>query len=373
MDKFSSLYVHLPFCETKCHYCDFYSLADRRVPRAVKDRFYTALRAEAERSKGLLAPKIRTIFLGGGTPSMTDPEDLARALEPLDLASRIDGSTEFTMEANPSSVDRERMKAYQEIGINRVSMGVQALHDELLERLGRVHSKDRALTALEEIFSSGIKNASVDLLCGVPGQSLELLEEAMERLTRFPITHLSCYLLTLPPQHRMFKELPDEATQLSHLECIDRFMIDKGFRHYEISNFARPGFEAQHNLVYWNHGSYLSLGPSAHSFDQGKKRRWKNVSSLQRYSDMLLEQDQEPLDWEETLDPSQLDLEAWMLALRLSEGMSIERLESSNQKKVFEKMIEEQLCELHPEDSARFRLTWKGFALSDEIVPRLMG
>src|SRR5690606_15278884 len=146
-----------------------------------------------------------------------------------------------TMEANPSSITLDRMKAYRSLGVNRVSMGVQAFRDDHLKLLGRVHDRPTAFRALNDVFEAGFDNVSVDLLCGIPGRSLADLEDALRTFTKFPITHLSCYLLTLPPQHRMFKDLPNEETQLSHLLLIDQWMTSAGFEHYEISNFARPG------------------------------------------------------------------------------------------------------------------------------------
>ncbi|MCC7441195.1 MAG: coproporphyrinogen III oxidase family protein, partial [Bdellovibrionales bacterium] len=238
---FTSLYVHFPFCETKCHYCDFYSLASARVSEGDRNGFVEALRREAVLRAAELAPRLDTIFFGGGTPSMTPPEAMARALEPLALAGRVDAATEWTMEANPSSIERGRMREYRHLGLNRVSMGVQALRDDHLKLLGRVHSASEARRALDDVFAAGFENVSVDLLCGVPGQSEADLEDALRAFTGLGITHLSCYLLTLPPHHKMHGQLPDEEMQLRHLLLVDRFMSEAGFEHYEISNYARPG------------------------------------------------------------------------------------------------------------------------------------
>jgi len=365
-----SLYVHFPFCETKCHYCDFYSLGRERTKDGDADRFEHALRRECELNADALAPKISTLFFGGGTPSMTPPDAMERALQPLRLRDRITPDTEWTMEANPSSVDLERLKAYRAFGINRISMGVQAMRDDLLLRLGRVHSREKALEALDAIFSAGFDNVSTDLLCGVPGQSLEDLEEALSRLTSFPITHLSCYLLTLPPHHRMYKELPDEETQLRHLQLIHDWMTSRGFEHYEISNYAKPGREARHNLAYWRGLSYLGLGPSAHSFDSRSGKRWKNVSSLHKYGQLLAD-GRSPIEWTEELTDEQKKLERWMLALRLSEGFPESWLETPAQKTRARQLLQQGLMESHPGRDAHLRLTPRGFALSDQIVATL--
>lgn len=365
-----SLYVHFPFCESKCHYCDFYSIGRERTKPEDPPRFAEALEVECTLAAGELAPKVDTIFFGGGTPSMTPPDIMKRALSPLKLSERVHSETEWTMEANPSSVDPENLKGYQELGVNRISMGVQALRDDLLLRLGRVHSRDKALHSLDTIFASGISNVSVDLLCGVPGQTLEILEEALAKLTDFPITHLSCYLLTLPPHHRMYAELPDEHEQWSHLQLIDDWMKARGFHHYEISNFAKPGFEARHNLAYWKGHSYLGLGPSAHSYDAAARLRWKNVSSLHGYGDRL-KKGALPREQMEMLTHQQMELERWMLALRLSEGFPAEWLDTPLRQARAKLFTEQGYMEHHPEHGGRIRLTARGFALSESIIDAL--
>ncbi len=301
---------------------------------------------------------------------MTPPDSMKRALEPLWKKTQVSADTEWTMEANPSSISLDSMKAYRAMGINRVSMGVQSMREELLTRLGRVHSREAAIRALDAVFEAGFENVSVDLLCGVPSQSREDLEEALGTLTSFPITHLSCYLLTLPPHHRMYKELPDEDTQLAHLLLIDDWMSQQGFEHYEISNFARPGKQARHNLHYWKGASYLGLGPSAHSFDQPTRTRWKNVSSLHKYA-ALLKSDQSAIDHQEILTAEQLGLEKWMLALRLSEGFPADWLDTPARKSRASRLEQEGLLESHPRELTRKRLTPRGFALSDQIISAL--
>jgi oxygen-independent coproporphyrinogen-3 oxidase len=366
-----SLYVHFPFCESKCHYCDFYSLGRERTREGDAARFERALHLEARRLAPRLGEELETIFFGGGTPSMTSPDTMARALEPLDLRARVTERTEWTMEANPSSVTADSLRAYRAFGVNRVSMGVQAIRDDLLARLGRVHSREAALSALGAIFEAGFDNVSVDLLCGVPGQGLDDIDRALDSLTSFPITHLSCYLLTLPKHHRMHPELPDEDAQLAHLLHVDASMRARGFEHYEISNYARPGRRARHNLRYWTGESYLGLGPSAHSFDAATSERWKNVSSIHRYA-LELEQGRSPVEWTERLTPEQRELERWMLALRLEEGIPEEWVRTTTARTARASTLQgEGLLEPHPAIPARLRLTPRGFALSDQVIAAL--
>lgn len=365
-----SLYIHFPFCESKCHYCDFYSIGRERTGAGDPEIFEEALKQECALQADRLDGKIDTIFFGGGTPSMTPPESMRRALAPLKLEQKIHSETEWTMEANPSSVDLERLKEYRALGVNRISMGVQALRPDLLLALGRVHSREAAFSALDAIFEAGFTNVSVDLLCGVPQQSVADVERAMEELIRYPITHLSCYLLTLPKTHRMFKDLPHEEEQLEHLLAIDRFMRAQGFEHYEISNFAKPGCKARHNLAYWTGKSYLALGPSAHGFDRKSATRWKNVSSLHKYGKILSE-GKIPLEWEEKLTPEQLELEKWLLALRLDEGFPETWITKPSQIKKAEELRREGLIEPHPLRTGHLRLTPRGFALSESVIGAL--
>jgi oxygen-independent coproporphyrinogen-3 oxidase len=377
-----SLYLHFPFCETKCHYCDFYSIGRERTKETDAPLFEEALRTELELlvsgapiggHRPRLASELETIFMGGGTPSMTPPESMARALEPLWRVTRVTPSTEWTMEANPSSVDRERLRQYRALGVNRISMGVQALRDDLLLRLGRVHSRDKALESLDAIFEAGFDNVSVDLLCGVPQQTLQDLEAALDTLTRYPITHLSCYLLTLPKTHKMHRELPNEDQQLEHLLLIDRWMTSQGFEHYEISNFAKPGRQARHNLAYWKREGYLAAGPSAHAFDPSPGQagvRWKNVSSLHKYA-QLLKQGRLPVEWTEDLKPEDAELEKWMLSLRLADGFPESWLEGEVKVRKARLLQDQGLLERHPVHASRLRLTPRGLALSDQVISTL--
>jgi oxygen-independent coproporphyrinogen-3 oxidase len=371
----SSLYFHFPFCETKCHYCDFYSLGREKTKAGDPTLFEKAmieevrLRGEA----GDIPASIETIFLGGGTPSMTEPESMQRIFSELFKYTKLAPNYEWTMEANPSSIELGQFKAYRALGINRVSMGVQSLRNDHLAALGRVHNEGEAIRALNTLFEAGFTNVSTDLLCGVPGQSVDDLRAHMEKLSHFPITHLSIYLLTLTPTHKMFKDLPDEDEQLKHLLFIDQFMRGQGFEHYEISNFAKPGHRARHNLVYWTNGAFLSFGPSAHSYSvQGEvKKRFKNYSSLHRYAKELIDEKKLPVEWTEELTPEQSDLEKWMLAIRLSEGFPTSWLVSEGQIKKSEMLVKEGLLEVHPTKPAYLRASPKGFALSDGLIKTL--
>ncbi len=371
-DQFELLYVHLPFCETRCHYCDFYALATHRVDQASVAEFYAALQKEIKLQiqENQFLP-IKALFMGGGTPSMTPPEVMEEFLAPIKKSTGLANDYEWTIEVNPSSVDLEKLKSYASIGVNRVSMGIQSLDNGILKNLGRVHQSQDALKALDDVFNSGITNVSVDLMCGLPNQSLEQLQKDIEKLTSYPIQHLSCYLLTLPAHHPMISQLPSEKTQLEHLLRIDSALRKQGFDHYEISNFCRNGQKALHNLLVWKGNSYLGIGPSAHSFSKQNQKRWKNVSSIKEYKSKLT-QGILPKTEIELLNSEQQNLEKWMLALRLSDGFPKNWIKTKGQIQKSKELIKEKYLETHPKINSHYRLTPKGFTLSDQIVLELL-
>jgi oxygen-independent coproporphyrinogen-3 oxidase len=369
LSKAQSLYFHFPFCETRCHYCDFYSIALARKKPDDAFRLEKAIIKEIHLKQDQMASEIKTLFCGGGTPSLTAVDSYQRILQALDQVT-VRANAEFTLEANPGSVTREQLKMLRACGVNRISLGVQSLNQEELLLLGRNHSVNAVFEALEAIFDSGIKNVSVDVLCGVPGQTLFSLEKTLQGLTRYPITHLSCYILTLAAHHPMKKQLPEEDVQLEHFLFVHQFLSDLGFEHYEVSNFAKPSFRCQHNMNYWSQTSYLGLGPSSHSYDVVEQTRSKNVSSLHRYCHQL-ELGILPVEGLEKLTVDQQQLEKWMLNLRLSDGFSADWLISDAQKKQAQKLIEAEYLRVHPENSDRFSLTPTGFALMDWIVLQL--
>jgi oxygen-independent coproporphyrinogen III oxidase len=365
-----SLYAHFPFCETRCHYCDFYSIASSKAKASDPDRFEKALIQEVKRNASNFAPQMKTLFFGGGTPSMTPPssmERITRAIQDVTDTSQA----EWTMEANPSSIDRDRMREYSRFGINRVSIGVQSLIDDQLKRLGRVHDSAAVPKAIESVFEAGITNVSCDLLCGVPEQTEEQLKKSIDGLLQFPLNHISIYLLTLPKHHPMYKSLPSEDVQLSHLHLIHDALTARGFEHYEVSNFAQPGKRARHNEVYWTGGSYLGLGPSAHSYDASAQKRWKNLSSLHAWSERL-NKGEDPIEGIETLDADAKNLERWMLSLRRAEGFPVEWLDSEERKNRANELIRRRVLIEVPGLTAtsphRLRIDPKSWPVMDSVV-----
>lgn len=353
------IYVHIPFCESKCHYCDFYSIAGKP-----NNAFINAIRKEIRLNRGALAPKLNTIYFGGGTPSNLSIEQLRQVAEEfLRMRSPI---AETAIELNPFSARKEFLSEVKTLGFNRISLGVQSLSDDRLQWLGRAHSAKKALSSLDEIFSSGFENVSVDVILGIPGQTDDELKSTLNGILNFPIKHLSCYLLTLHETNFRYQQLPSDEDQLRQYLLVDEILSTHGFRHYEISNYCREGFQSQHNLAYWKQGSYLGFGPSAHSFDAKKQMRWKNISSIDEYTKDL-SADLNPVESIETLTNEQQEIEKWMLALRLDEGFPEEWLDTDKRKSARESLQKEHLLERN-EFTKNLRLTPRGFAVADEVI-----
>lgn len=318
-DEQYNIYVHFPFCETKCHYCDFFSLPEKKFNLTERSTIFESILKEVDSFKDQIG-RVQTLFLGGGTPSLVPHH----YLEALIKKFRFENAAEITLEANPSSTTIEATKGWQAIGVTRLSFGIQALNDERLHWLGRVHSRKQAFSALEAAFDAGFKRVNADYIVGVPEQSEYTIEiELSQLLTQFPqIDHVSAYLLTLHPSNPKYANLPNEDEQYRQLKLTSQILQSFGFEHYEVSNFARPGGRAQHNENYWLGGSYLGIGPSAHSYWKTPQRRTKNWASLHKYSE-LIENGNSPIEWEEVMNTEQQRLETLMLSLRRAEGLDL--------------------------------------------------
>lgn len=263
------VYVHVPFCAGKCPYCDFYSLA---ADEATKDAYVAAVLRDVSPYAGRV--RADTLYFGGGTPSLLGGERVARLTSALKTAFSIPDDGEITMEANPGDALAAVLSAFRCAGGNRVSLGVQATDDATLAALGRRHTVAQAENAVKTAHQCGLTNVSVDVMLGVPGQTVTAVQKTAETVAAWGVTHLSAYLLKIEPGTPFAKHTPvlpdeDEAADL-YLAAVTSFAA-KGFSQYEISNFAKPGFESRHNLKYWNAAEYLGFGPAAHSYFGGKR------------------------------------------------------------------------------------------------------
>lgn len=282
------LYIHVPFCRSKCRYCAFYSRPINQDEGAL-EAWASAIEADLlawGRSCDLRwkpRPRVTSVFFGGGTPSLVPPDLLARLLDRAREEFRFEPNAEISMEANPESVTTDKARAYREAGVNRVSLGVQALDDAFLRTVGRVHSRADALSAFEALRRAGFENVGLDFIWGLPGETLESWCRQLEEAASLRPEHLSCYGLTLEEgtplwARRDSLDLPDEDTQAAMYTQCGELLERHGYRQYEISNYALPGHECRHNLGYWQGRDYLGLGPSAVSAMGA--RRWSQPADL---------------------------------------------------------------------------------------------
>jgi oxygen-independent coproporphyrinogen-3 oxidase len=317
------LYVHVPFCTKRCHYCSFNTAplerADelRRYVEAVRREL--AVLGEAPWASGV---ELETIFLGGGTPSLLEPEDLAALLDTARAHFAVMGDAEVTVECNPESVSRDKLTAYRRAGVNRISLGVQSLDDAVLPRLGRLHDAHGARRAFEAAREAGCDNVSVDLMYGLPHQDAATWARSVEGVLDWRPEHLSAYGLTLDAGSRWAATgvdgLPPEGTVVEHYWTLARAAAARGFEHYEISNYARPGLRSRHNQIYWRAAEYLACGPGACGYVGDV--RYGNVKPVARYC-ATLEAGALPIDTSERLTRRQQLGERLILGLRLADGV----------------------------------------------------
>lgn len=328
----TALYIHWPFCLSKCPYCDFNSHVRESVDQA---RWRRALLADLDATAIDAGPRtIASIFFGGGTPSLMEPRTVAALIDRAAGLWRLPPDIEITLEANPTSVETSRLADYRAAGVNRVSLGVQALDDEALRFLGREHSSDEALAAVDAARTL-FDRTSFDLIYGRPGQTADAWRAELARALTFADDHLSLYQLTLEPRTAFFRRaqdgeklILDEDGTATLYELTQELLNAAGLPAYEISNHARPGAECRHNRIYWRYGDYLGVGPGAHGrvTRDGARVATQRIRSPEAWLDAL-ELGQSALADEAALSPGEQVAEAVMMGLRLSEGVPLERLE----------------------------------------------
>ncbi len=321
-----AVYVHTPFCPTKCGYCDFNSFAGME---GLRERTSRAIAAEIARGFAKGRPA-KTIFFGGGTPTYLSARQIERILAAvLDAHPPLDGC-EITSEANPGTVDIPKFDAMRRMGFNRISLGAQSFCDSDLKRLGRVHAAGDIESAVRAARRAGFENVNLDLMFALPGQTLEAWRENLERAIALQPEHLSLYCLTLEPNTPFYREhlrgrlvQPDEEAQVAMYDLAVEVAEAHGYRQYEISNFARPGFECMHNLAYWRCEEYAGYGPGAVGCLQlaEGRLRYTNLKHPSRYCERVESGGELWCDWEE-LDEEKSRLERIMLGLRMNEGLS---------------------------------------------------
>jgi oxygen-independent coproporphyrinogen-3 oxidase len=324
------IYVHVPFCLRKCVYCDFFSIADL----SLKPAFLKALSSEISAADP--GPMVfDTICIGGGTPSILKPAEVKGILNSLFSKFRFEGSVEVTLEANPGTVDFEKLKDFRSAGVNRLSIGVQSFQEKNLAMLGRIHSAQQAHAALANARRAGFENVGLDLMYGLPGQATQDWSADLESALAHGPEHIACYMLTVEPatplaeEQRLGRFQPAPEEDVAELfMATSEFLAARGYLHYEISNFARWGagrcegaWVCRHNSKYWTHAPYLGFGPAAHSF-LPPKRFW-NHRDVQRYVDEVRAA-RRPVAGEEVLTADQEIMEVIMLGLRTAAGVDLQ-------------------------------------------------
>lgn len=310
------VYLHIPFCKSRCIYCDFCSSAGREGDMAA---YVDALLAEV-RATPIGTRRVTSVYLGGGTPTLLPSAELSRLLHGLRACYAIADDAEITCEMNPKTADREKLSLLLSLGVNRLSIGVQSLSDRALSLLGRAHTADDAVAAVGMARSAGFRNISVDVMTGLPGESEAELLSTLRGILALAPEHISAYALTVEPgtplaRSPLLATLPDEDAAADAMALVNRVLGDGGYRHYEISNYARSGFESRHNLGYWRREEYLGFGVAAYSYFGGV--RYGKPRDLDGY----LARRPLPRVDEEIITPAEREREAVMLSLRLAEGI----------------------------------------------------
>ncbi len=371
-----ALYIHIPFCTNKCFYCDFNSYVAEGQPI---DAYLDALEREMERTVAAIPPeRIETVFVGGGTPTVLNPAQMARFLASVRRHFPLAPDAEYTMEANPGTTDPAKLDAMREGGVNRISFGAQTFDNGLLKTIGRIHEADDVVRSVANAKAAGFANLSIDLMFGLPNQKLHHLQDSVSRALELDLPHYSLYSLKVEENtlfHRLYERgelpLPEEEEEIAMYEHLIERLTGAGYGHYEISNFARPGRESRHNTVYWRNEPYYGLGAGAHGYALG--RRHMNIKGVLPYIGAA----QERLPRLETLEvsPEEAKEDFMMVGLRLLSGVRGadfrnqfgpgerlgERFEAP-----LARLTEQNLLERTP-DGEGYRLTRQGVMLGNEV------
>jgi len=357
------VYVHIPFCASRCDYCDFATWTDRGH---LVDAYVAACMADLEQrgARGELVPAT-SVFFGGGTPSLLPAGDLVRILDAVPRAS----DAEVTVECNPDSVDVAKLAAYRDAGVNRLSFGVQSMRTHVLAALGRTHDPDNVERAVESARAAGFERFNLDLIYGTPGETLDDWCATLEGALALDPPHVSAYALTVEPATALGRRVaagahpgPDDDDQADKYMRADELLTDAGLDWYEVSNWARPGHECRHNLLYWDQSDYVAIGCAAHGHVEG--RRWWNVRAPERYVDRIT-RGLAPEAGAEDLDPATRAEEGLGLALRTRAGVEAARLPA----KTLDDLVAAGL--LAPAGS-RVVLTRRGRLLTTDVTARLL-
>jgi oxygen-independent coproporphyrinogen III oxidase len=371
-----ALYIHVPFCRHKCNYCSFVSYEHREADIPA---YLRALSAELHRYAN--GERLQSIYLGGGTPSLLSPVQIVDILTDIRRLYSVKEMAEITIEANPGTVSPEYLSAIRETGINRLSLGIQSLNDAELALMGRIHTADEAREAVRLARLAGFANLNLDLIYGLPGQSLLDWRHTLNAVASARAEHLSIYGLSLEPETPLWqaiqkKQLPaiDPDLSADQYELTEDLLATYGYKHYEISNWAKPGYECRHNLTYWQHQPYLGAGVAAHSFING--HRLANTGNLDKYLAAFPDNPLAARDTDEEIGPELQLAEAAIMGLRLCDGLNLDSMLTRFGVELLEyyqqpvaEMVEADLMD---HTGRQLQLTRRGRLLSNEVFWRLL-
>lgn len=377
------LYIHIPFCKQKCSYCDFCSYANKEsfIKRYIQCVLKEIIevgnnnKIDFENGKDDLF-LVKTIYIGGGTPSLIDSKYIVQIIEDIKLNFEIDEKAEITIEVNPGTVTLEKLEDYKRAGINRLSIGLQSTHEHLLKEIGRIHTYLDFLDTFRFAREAGFENINVDLMIGIPNQTLEKVKDSIEEIVSMEPEHISVYSLILEENTPLFKkveeglELPNEDLERKMYWAVKQTLEQNNYIHYEISNFAKKGYESKHNLDCWNQKEYIGFGIAAHSYTNGI--RYSNIENIEQYIKNYDEdKTEENLVFHEKQDMEAMQKEYMLLGLRKIDGVSIQEFKIkfvANPVFLYhselEKLVNEELLEI---DGDQIKLTNKGLDLANIV------
>lgn len=374
----TAAYIHIPFCHHICHYCDFNKVFMKNQP---VDVYIEKLIQEIKKRVTPEQKPFTSIFVGGGTPTALDAKQLEQLCSGIAESLPFSDTMEYTFEANPGDLSKDKIDVLRRYGVNRLSFGVQSFNDELLHKIGRNHRSEDVYRSIEDARNAGFKNISIDLIYSLPTQSLEDFEETIDKALALGLPHYSGYSLIVEPKTVFYNlmrkgklPLPGEETEAQMYELLMEKMAEKGLSQYEISNFAKPGFESRHNLVYWDNVEYYGFGAGAHGYLEGI--RYSNIGPISKYMEPI-EKGLTPTLHEHAVSKNEKMEEEMFLGLRKTEGVSISLFYQKYQvdlldlfKLSIEEMKKRKLLE---QDGDYLRLTHQGRFLGNEVFQSFIG
>ncbi|MGT2784033.1 radical SAM family heme chaperone HemW [Streptococcus merionis] len=372
--KPTSAYIHIPFCTQICFYCDFSKVFIKNQP---VDQYLKSL---IEEVKAADMPALRTLYIGGGTPTAISAKQLEYLLTNLNNYIDLSRVEEFTIEANPGDLDKDKIEVLKRSKVNRVSLGVQTFDDRMLKQIGRSHNQEQIYDSIHRLKAAGFHNISIDLIYALPNQTMDQVKDNVKKALKLDIPHLSLYSLILENhtvfmnrQRRGHLHLPNEDLESDMFEYILNELEANGFEHYEISNFTKPGFESRHNLMYWDNSEYYGCGAGASGYIDGV--RYRNRGPIQHYLKAIAEDKHARLG-QEVLTKQEMMEEELFLGLRKKSGVSVAKFEAkfnTSFEKLYGSVVDDLIAEgLLKSDRQQIQMTKKGLFLGDTVAERFI-